>query len=184
MGSTSPTRPYASSVTVPAGVYALCYYDSEQKYYYMKRFELELGDKMQYFLDEQTMRAVAFTGKAHAKLAIAYGGANSSRPMDIVDVDDFIGVKSHRAKGKRITTFEVETLTFIEPEEPAEEPMPEAEDDAGMTQDAVYAADAVEDSIRAICSRRISTTCPTSTIRPRPARTTISRPSSSTCFDG
>ena len=107
----------------------------------MKRFELELGDKMQYFLDEQTMRAVAFTGKAHAKLAIAYGGANSSRPMDIVDVDDFIGVKSHRAKGKRITTFEVETLTFIEPEKPAEEPIPEAEDDAGMTQDAV---DAVE----------------------------------------
>ena len=125
----------------PGRVYALCYYDGEQKYYYMKRFELELGDKMQYFLDEQTMRAVAFTGKAHAKLAIAYGGANSSRPMDIVDVDDFIGVKSHRAKGKRITTFEVETLTFIEPEKPAEEPIPEAEDDAGMTQDAV---DAVE----------------------------------------
>jgi topoisomerase-4 subunit A len=38
-----------------------------------------------------------------------------------VDVDSFIGVKSHRAKGKRITTYQVESLTFIEPE-PAEVP--------------------------------------------------------------
>jgi topoisomerase-4 subunit A len=43
------------------------------------------------------------------------------RPADEVDVDSFIGVKSHRAKGKRITTYQVESLTFIEPE-PAEEP--------------------------------------------------------------
>jgi topoisomerase-4 subunit A len=33
-----------------------------------------------------------------------------------VDVDSFIGVKSHRAKGKRITTYDVASLKFIEPE--------------------------------------------------------------------
>ena len=48
----------------------------------------------------------------------------------------FIGIKSHRAKGKRLTTYDVATLTFIEPEEPEEEPMIEdeefVEDDAAM----------------------------------------------------
>ncbi|MBP3455717.1 MAG: DNA gyrase/topoisomerase IV subunit A [Alistipes sp.] len=111
---------------VAGRVYALCYYDDEQKYYYMKRFELEQSDKMQYFLDETGMRLVAVTDKPGAKLAVAYGGANASRPVDILSVDEFIGVKSHRAKGKRITTYEVESLTFIEPEEPEEPELPDS----------------------------------------------------------
>lgn len=111
---------------VAGRVYALCYYDDEQKYYYMKRFELEQSDKMQYFLDQTGMRLVAVTDKSGAKLAVAYGGANASRPVDILSVDEFIGVKSHRAKGKRITTYEVESLTFIEPEEPEEPEVPDS----------------------------------------------------------
>ena len=115
---------------VAGRVYALCYYDDEQRYYYMKRFELEQSDKMQYFLDETGMRLVAITDKTGAKLAVAYGGANASRPVDILPVDEFIGIKSHRAKGKRITTYEVESLTFIEPEEPEEPDTAEMPDDA------------------------------------------------------
>ena len=34
----------------------------------------------------------------------------------MVDVEEFVGVKSCKAKGKRLTTFDVDTLTFIEPE--------------------------------------------------------------------
>lgn len=115
---------------VAGRVYALCYYDDEQKYYYMKRFELEQSDKMQYFLDQTGMRLVAVTDKPGAKLAVAYGGANASRPVDILSVDEFIGVKSHRAKGKRITTYEVESLTFIEPEEPEEPEVPDSGEEA------------------------------------------------------
>ena len=104
-------------------VYSLCYYDGEQKYYYMKRFQLEAGDKIQYFLDaDAPMRFVTITDRKGAKLAIEFGGAHSQRPMEIVDVDEFITIKSHRAKGKRLTTYEVAKLTFIEPEEPEEEP--------------------------------------------------------------
>ena len=105
-------------------VYSLCYFDSEQGYYYMKRFPLEMTDKMQYFLDESGQSSlVCITGCAGAKLRITYKGAHASRPADEIDVDEFIGVKSHRAKGKRLTTYDVDTLEFIEPE-PVE---PEAE---------------------------------------------------------
>ena len=40
------------------------------------------------------------------------------RPAEEIDVDGFVGVKSHRAKGKRLTTYDVATLAFVEPERP------------------------------------------------------------------
>ena len=98
-------------------VYSLCYYDGEQNYYYMKRFQLEASDKTQYFLEEGApMRFVAITDKMGAKLNIEFGGQHEQRPMETIDVDEFIAVKSHRAKGKRLSNYEVAKLTFIEPE--------------------------------------------------------------------
>ncbi|MCH5330224.1 MAG: DNA gyrase/topoisomerase IV subunit A [Alistipes sp.] len=103
-------------------VYSLCYFDSEQGYFYMKRFPLEMTDKMQFFLDENGQsKLICITDKAGAKLRITYKGVHATRPADEIDVDEFIGVKSHRAKGKRLSTYDIDTLTFIEPE-PAEEP--------------------------------------------------------------
>ncbi|MDO5496747.1 MAG: DNA gyrase/topoisomerase IV subunit A [Alistipes sp.] len=118
---------------VAGKVYSLCYFDKEQNYYYMKRFQLESSEKMQSFLEEEkTMMFVAITDKQGATLVVTYKGAHASRPADEMDVDSFIAIKSHRAKGKRITTYEVDTLSFVEPEEPesslAEEPA--VEDDA------------------------------------------------------
>ena len=95
----------------------------------MKRFTAEMSDKMQFFLDEDGQAdLVAVTERTGAKLEITYKGAHASRPADEVDVDEFVGVKSHRAKGKRLTTYEVATLRFIEPELP---PEPEPSDDDG-----------------------------------------------------
>jgi topoisomerase-4 subunit A len=98
-------------------VYAVCYYDGEQKYYYMKRFQLEATDKTQFFLEEcAPMRFVAMTDKTGATLNVEFGGQHAQRPMESIDVDEFIGIKSHRAKGKRITTYDVNKLTFVEPD--------------------------------------------------------------------
>ena len=105
----------------PDRIYALCYYDAEQKYYYLKRFTAEASERMQFFLDEEgAAEFVAMTGAAGTKLRIAYKGAHASRPADEIAVDEFIGVKSHRAKGKRLPTYEVDSLAFIEPEPPTE----------------------------------------------------------------
>ena len=107
----------------PERVYAVCYYDREQKYYYLKRFSIESSDKTQFFLDEEgTGDFVCRTGYAGVQLEVTYAGAQASRPPELMDVDGFVGVKSHRAKGKRITTFEVASLRFVEPDEPQEEP--------------------------------------------------------------
>ena len=107
----------------PERVYAVCYFDREQNYYYLKRFPIESSDKTQFFLDEEgTGDFVCRTGRAGAQLEVTYAGAQASRPAERIEVDGFVGVKSHRAKGKRVTTFEVASLHFVEPEEPEEEP--------------------------------------------------------------
>ena len=96
----------------------------------MKRFQLEQTDKAQIFLDEDgSCRFECISGAKGAQLQITYKGAQASRPADMVDVEEFVGVKSCKAKGKRLTTFDVDTLTFIEPEqvepeEPQNEPDP------------------------------------------------------------
>ncbi len=98
-------------------VYSVCYYDSAQNFYYLKRFEAEGGDKIQHFLSEDSDdRLVAMSRVLGSKLVVSYKGAHKSRPEDEIDVDEFIAIKSHRAKGKRITTYDVATLTFVEPE--------------------------------------------------------------------
>jgi len=112
----------------PESVYSVCYFDRTQGYYYMKRFCAEVSDKLQFFLDEEGQSDfVCLTDRAGAKLEISYKGAHASRPADEIDVDGFVGVKSHRAKGKRLTTYEVAALRFIEPELPPE-PGPSGED--------------------------------------------------------
>ena len=113
---------------VPERVYSLCYFDKEQGYFYMKRFTLESSDRLQPFLDEDgNDDFVCITSRGGATLRITYKGAQATRPADEISVDDFVGVKSRKAKGKRLTTYDVDTLTFIEPEEPEqiEEPFDE-----------------------------------------------------------
>ena len=98
----------------PDRIYSLCYYDRGQRYYYMKRFTAETSDRLQAFLDEDA-DFVCVTDCRGAQLEIAYKGAHATRPADLVDVDEFVGVKSHRAKGKRLTTYDVAALRFVEP---------------------------------------------------------------------
>lgn len=132
----------------PDAVFSLAYYDGGQKYYYVKRFCVEAAEKMQPFLDDDC-RFVCMCTYPHPLLQVTYQGAQQNRPDDTVSVEEFIGVKSHRAKGKRITTYDIGSLQFLEPEIPeeemTEEPDPDTDD---MTQDfepTEYTADIQDD---------------------------------------
>lgn len=149
LGQHFPDETVAVERYVADKVYALCYFDREQGYFYMKRFTLERSDKMQSYLDEDgNDEFVCITGVGGATLRITYKGAQASRPADEVDVDSFIGVKSRKAKGKRLSTYDIDTLTFIEPElppqpEPSEDAEDAAEDDG--QQESVDLTDMIDD---------------------------------------
>ena len=104
----------------PEAIFSLCYFDNEQGYYYMKRFSIKHSEKLQPFL-EDTAKFICITECEGAEVELTYKGAHEHRPADRFDVDSFVGVKSPQAKGKRLSTFDVATVRFIEPEEPIEE---------------------------------------------------------------
>jgi len=133
---------------VAGRVYSLCYFDREQNYYYMKRFQLEPTEKMLSFLDDENMMEfVTLTDRSGATLVVTYKGAQASRPADEVDVDSFVGVKSHRAKGKRITTYDVASLSFIEPALPEVDESVEDGNEVEDTDENINAADVTQNVV-------------------------------------
>lgn len=105
-----------------AKVYSAVYYDGEQKYYYLKRFTFDATDKPSNFTaEEDGSRLVAISGEQRPRFEIKFGKAHKTRPAEIIVADEFIAVKGCKAKGKRLTTYEVGQITEIEPLEPVQQ---------------------------------------------------------------
>ena len=66
-----------------------------------------------------------------------FGGNDNFREPLVIEVDDFIGVKSYKARGKRLTTYEIDEIIELEPTKfppPPEVPEePEVEEPTGET---------------------------------------------------
>ena len=100
----------------PAKVYSVIYWDAEQKFYYVKRFEIEESEKMQCFINEDPeSKLISLTEVEYPRFEIHFGGKHKDRVNEIIEVSEFIGVKSYKAKGKRITSYMVDNIKEIEP---------------------------------------------------------------------
>ncbi|MBR4980037.1 MAG: hypothetical protein IKY05_00870, partial [Bacteroidales bacterium] len=62
------------------------------------------------------------------QIVIQFGGKHEGRQSEIVIVDTFIAEKGWKAKGKRLTQFEVEKVVLIEPPVLEDEEFEEFED--------------------------------------------------------
>jgi topoisomerase-4 subunit A len=100
----------------PEKVYSVIYWDAEQKFYYVKRFIIEESEKLQCFINEDPeSKLISITEVEYPRFEIHFGGKHKSRDNEIIEVADFIGVKSFKAKGKRLTSYMVENISEIEP---------------------------------------------------------------------
>ena len=100
----------------PNKVWTVALYDAEQKFYYLKRFQLEPSAKLQSFLGENPeSKLMLISGKTYPRIEVVFGRGDAFREALVVDAEEFIGVKSFKAKGKRLTTFEVESINELEP---------------------------------------------------------------------
>ena len=110
----------------PDLTYSVVYYDKQAGFYYIKRFSFEVSDNNeQCFISEGSgSRMVAISEDVYPRLQITFKGKNASRGVEIIDVAGFIGKKGFKAKGKRLSQFDVDTVEFIEPI-----PVPELEVD-------------------------------------------------------
>ena len=99
-------------------VFSAVYFDGEKGYYYVKRFTFEAADKLTGFIgDHEGSRLVRLTEIEYPRLEVKFGGKNKNRSSEIIEVADFIGIKSFRAMGKRLTRYEVSLVSVLEPAE-------------------------------------------------------------------
>jgi topoisomerase-4 subunit A len=97
-------------------VWTAALYDADQKYPYLKRFQMESGSKKQNFLGENpNSRLLLLTDETYPRIEVVFGGHDAFRESLVIDADEFIAVKGFKAKGKRISTHEVETINELEP---------------------------------------------------------------------
>ena len=101
----------------PKKVLSVVYFDAEQQFYYVKRFEIDEpeGKLIRFIGDHPDNKLVSITWVHYPRLEITFGGKNEERENEIIEVAEFIGVKSWKAKGKRLTNYEVQNITEIEP---------------------------------------------------------------------
>ncbi|MHC1690369.1 MAG: DNA gyrase/topoisomerase IV subunit A [Bacteroidales bacterium] len=98
-------------------IFTAVYFDGEQNCFYIKRFAFEPNDNIvtSFISDSPGSYLHELSTDKYPQLEIKFDGKHSKRASEIIDVSEFIAGKSYRAKGKRLTTFEIGTIKFIEP---------------------------------------------------------------------
>jgi topoisomerase-4 subunit A len=132
-------------------IWSCVLYDADnQGYPYVKRFQMEATKRKQNYIGENlNSQQILLTDTVYPRLQITYGGNDAYRGSEEIDVEQFISVKGYKAKGKRLTTFQVESIVELEPLRFPDPPSPDdlsSEDeeeenldpDAGKSQQQVF----------------------------------------------
>jgi topoisomerase IV subunit A len=97
-------------------VFSAVYIDGETGFHYVKRFMFENASNLTGFIgDHPGSRLVRLSEVDYPRLELKFGGKNKGRTSEIIEVADFIGVKSFKARGKRLTMYEVSLISELEP---------------------------------------------------------------------
>ena len=132
-------------------VWTAVLYDADNDNYpYIKRFQMEASKKKQTYLGENPdSKEILLSEQVYPRLLVTFGGADAVRPSLEIEVEQFIAVKGYKAKGKRLTTYQVERIEELEPlrfpeednededgndNEPEPEPEENLDPDAGKSE--------------------------------------------------
>ena len=99
-------------------VWTAVLYDADnQGYPYLKRFQMDATKKKQNWLsDNPASQLLLLTDTPYPRLQVTYGGADAFRGSEEIDAEQFIAVKGYKAKGKRLTTYALESIEELEPQ--------------------------------------------------------------------
>lgn len=119
----------------PHKVWTAALLDADQGYRYLKRFQLEATTRKQNFVGENAKsRLYLLTDEVYPRIEVVFGGNDSFREPLVIEAEEFIGVKGFKAKGKRLTTFEVKTINELDPTR-YPEPLPSDDGDDEPTDE-------------------------------------------------
>ncbi|MBE9491927.1 MAG: DNA gyrase/topoisomerase IV subunit A [Bacteroidetes bacterium] len=102
----------------PGKIITAIYYDGKLKFTYIKRFRIEETDKKITFIgsDPDTI-LLAVSLDRIPQVEVVFDQKTSKKPIEsqVVNLAEFIGVKSSRAKGKRLSRHVVKNVNVLEP---------------------------------------------------------------------
>lgn len=128
-------------------VWTCVYYNSSQSnYLYIKRFRMEATTRMQNFMGEMPAENMLLvTDTAYPRILVTLGGVDDFREPIEVNAEQYIGVKSFKAIGKRITTLHIGKVEELEPlRTPDISPDPSSEDE-GNKDDSPFQEEGEDD---------------------------------------
>ncbi|MCR5131442.1 MAG: DNA gyrase/topoisomerase IV subunit A [Prevotella sp.] len=122
----------------PDKIWSMVLYDADnQGYPYVKRFMIEPTKNPKSLTgDNKNSEFKILTDQPYPRIRVNFGGADAWREPLEIEVEEFIAVKSSKAKGKRITTYAVESIEQLEPTrvpEPEPDDEPEGDEQDGET---------------------------------------------------
>jgi topoisomerase-4 subunit A len=97
-------------------IWSCALFDAEQNFFYIKRFPFEISSKRVSFIGENPLSKLQVISDAdYPQFKVIFGGKDAKKEPLLIDVEQFIGEKSYKAKGKRISVFQIENIEEIEP---------------------------------------------------------------------
>ena len=70
---------------------------------------------MSFVADGKGSRFIDMSEDRWPQLEVTFKGKNAGKEPELIDVDEFIGKKGFRAKGKKVSSLEVKNVVFVEP---------------------------------------------------------------------
>ncbi len=124
-------------------IFSVIYIEGETQKMYLKRFCIEADTKLNtrasFIGEHEAAKYLSHSIDVIPRLLLSYkvSDAGNSFPDDELNVEEFIGIKSYKAKGKRLSTREIDSYTWLEPIMPEvpEETEGPANDDAPAETD-------------------------------------------------
>ena len=133
----------------PGHVWTAVLNDADQGYPYIKRFTFEPTNKRQRFLGEnENSTLIALSDAPGARFEVTFGGGDAFRGTIVIDAMEFIAVKSYKAKGKRISNFEIASIVEIEPREIEDAEVEDVTGEAELDDTDVVEPDRSDDEVR------------------------------------
>ncbi len=140
----------------PGTTITAIYYDADQGYHYIKRFEPEANGKVYGFIgDHDDNKLVLVTTDAYPRVKVRFPESERrQKTEEEIDVHEFIAVKRMRARGKRLANTEIEEVEWLEPlitvdtQESQEEQQHDEQPEASPVQPHEDAAEAPDEETR------------------------------------
>lgn len=130
----------------PLKVITALYFDASVEKIYVKRFDIEEEtplNKKTDFIGENGNYLIDFSIDRYPRIEVKFVQHEGKKPVEdeVIGLEEFIGVKSAKAKGKRVAAKDIEKVFFIDPLPDEEE---ESEDAAGSEDENSEGQEAVE----------------------------------------